>query len=982
MKTLLAFCFLILTLSAPGQATNRLPINRGYLQTDFNGSGHAFTNVGTFRGSNFVDAATGLPLSTGGGTTGGVTNSWSTNVAYASQLGADITGVRESTSVLQSFLDLASNDTRRIELVIDGKVLIGTNRYGFSPPDSALKVWSNTKIRMLPGASVKLTNWANCKILGNSVNGYFQNQSNIWIEGYWNCNGTNQTMNENGSATVAFPYYTVNGMEFSGVRGLTFKNLTVKNSRSFFIQVQNNTDTLVENYFADNDLLIPGTVFGNDAWHDDGNCTNTTILNFRSNGQDDIIAVNLNESRVQFGAWGGTRFNTNWVTEQNFYIDGVTRPLNNAGNWFRFENQGLGHPFFVWTNLTVKNVIGQYRGTSLGGGGLFIENLELSGCKIRLPSFFGSSGLFLWDGTTIAAARMAVNNFTINDASADDSAQPYFDLSNVNQCTINNVNVTRASAAPSGQQSIFNVENAGPVVPMIAISGVTASNMSSIISGGPSGIIRIAGAVMGPGCAVAEPGYNNGGIFTNIIADGWGNGSGWTNVTGLASGVTNQWKVDATNAATAARVSATNNSGVTVNLNAATSTLATHLSNTDSNAILAQATNSFVMKSGDTMTGTLELQQINDSGNFVAFLVDSRIFRDTGGSAKSADMSLRRLYASDGSTVNLNWNTAGAITMNGVLTSNNIPGLSATNLVAGTVATARLGSGSATANTFLSGAQTYSSIPDAGLSANVALLNAVNSFTAANTMWGVTITNGNLVLTNTAAATGITFNTNGNITASGVFTNTGAVGIGGALRTGSITIPYSNPQNVISSGSGANGSTLLFRDSPLNIYAQRFDGTFMWDCSSVDFCVGGTIGGANAGSTSLARWAFPSAGNIQAQTNLQVLGTISSGLTITATNGFTSIISNASPVVTITLPANDANNATMWTNNFGASGVLAFQGATAARMDSGTISIAQTAWKQWPMMVTTAGSIPLRANETVSITNTIQPTLVTFKFAP
>lgn len=100
------------------------------------------------------------------------------------------------------------------------------------------------------------------------------------------------------------------------------------------------------------------------------------------------------------------------------------------------------------------------------------------------------------------------------------------------------------------------------------------------------------------------------------------------------------------------------------------------------------------------------------------------------------------------------------------------------------------------------------------------------------------------------------------------------------------------------------------------------------------------------------------------------------------TNGFFSIISNASPVITITLPTNDANNATMWTNNFGASGVLAFQGATAARMDSGTIAIAQTAWKQWPMMVTTAGSIPLRANETVSITNTIQPTLVTFKFAP
>src|SRR5262245_47484241 len=48
-------------------ATNRTAILRGYLQSDADGNGYSWTNVGTFRGTNFIDAQTGLPI---GGTTG------------------------------------------------------------------------------------------------------------------------------------------------------------------------------------------------------------------------------------------------------------------------------------------------------------------------------------------------------------------------------------------------------------------------------------------------------------------------------------------------------------------------------------------------------------------------------------------------------------------------------------------------------------------------------------------------------------------------------------------------------------------------------------------------------------------------------------------------------------------------------------------------------------------------------------------------
>src|SRR4051812_26478671 len=58
-----------------------------------------------------------------------------------------------------------------------------------------------------------------------------------------------------------------------------------------------------------------------------------------------------------------------------------------------------------------------------------------------------------------------------------------------------------------------------------------------------------------------------------------GNGSGVTGVTAFAvsATVTNQWKRDATNAAAASASSVTNNAGATVNLNAATATLANNI---------------------------------------------------------------------------------------------------------------------------------------------------------------------------------------------------------------------------------------------------------------------------------------------------------------------------------------------------------------------------------------------------------------------
>lgn len=100
---------------------------------------------------------------------------------------------------------------------------------------------------------------------------------------------------------------------------------------------------------------------------------------------------------------------------------------------------------------------------------------------------------------------------------------------------------------------------------------------------------------------------------------------------------------------------------------------------------------------------------------------------------------------------------------------------------------------------------------------------------------------------------------------------------------------------------------------------------------------------------------------------------------VVATNGFTSTVSNAAPVLNVTLPANDGANVTYFTNTFGFAIMFAFQGATGATVGLGTTALAQTAYRQWPMAALgTSAYVPMRANAVCTITNTVQPAIVTW----
>lgn len=139
--------------------------------------------------------------------------------------------------------------------------------------------------------------------------------------------------------------------------------------------------------------------------------------------------------------------------------------------------------------------------------------------------------------------------------------------------------------------------------------------------------------------------------------------------------------------------------GPLTNNTTGTATLATHLSNTDSNAILAQATNSFVKKSGDTITGV-----INVTAQFTANTIANNAGGGITGTFTGDATDLTNIPATQ---------LTGLIpkaNMGGVTNHADQNAASLTNL---------------NANSISSG-----SLADARLSANVPLLNsATNTFT-------------------------------------------------------------------------------------------------------------------------------------------------------------------------------------------------------------------------------------------------------------
>jgi hypothetical protein len=195
--------------------------------------------------------------------------------------------------------DGITDDTAAIQALLDA----GVNTVYLPPPPKCyliskpLRIHSDQTLRLDPNTTVRLADGA-CQYL--LVNDDFENgNKNIQvIGGIWDGNNTTQTCiyHERAKRTETFSPDKYLGcvMLFLNVKNLRAEKLTIKDSETFGIHLGNVQWFTVQDIFFDYNRKRPNM----DGVHIAGGCSQGRVTNLQGNTNDDMVALNANDSEV------------------------------------------------------------------------------------------------------------------------------------------------------------------------------------------------------------------------------------------------------------------------------------------------------------------------------------------------------------------------------------------------------------------------------------------------------------------------------------------------------------------------------------------------------------------------------------------------------------------------------------------------------------------------------------------------------------
>ncbi|MDR3196972.1 MAG: hypothetical protein LBU34_03795 [Planctomycetaceae bacterium] len=195
--------------------------------------------------------------------------------------------------------DGINDDTAAIQALLD----TGANTVYLPPPPTyyliskPLRLHSDQTLRLDPNTTVRLADGA-CQYL--LVNDDFENgNKNIQvIGGIWDGNNVTQTCIYHERAKRTEPFspdkYIGCVMLFLNVKNLRVENLTVKDSETFGIHIGN------IQWFTVQDITFDynGKRNNMDCVHIAGNCSQGRVANIQGNTNDDMVALNANDSEI------------------------------------------------------------------------------------------------------------------------------------------------------------------------------------------------------------------------------------------------------------------------------------------------------------------------------------------------------------------------------------------------------------------------------------------------------------------------------------------------------------------------------------------------------------------------------------------------------------------------------------------------------------------------------------------------------------
>lgn len=322
---------------------------------------------------------------------------FSKRIIYARQWGAVLNynpitrGGTDDRAKLQSAIDTLSNRGGGT-LVIDGQASI----------HAELVLKSNVKIvgNGIGSSGVHLadnsnqnvitTTWS--PIIGNTVNISIQD---ITVDG--NGSHNNRYYNKDSTSVGADANY---GILLLGVRGVTLKNVYLLNAKTFGYMISNWENIYMENCSSIHSAEVVGTSNNHDGIHLLGTGNNLTCIKFRSNGDDDVLALNTNEYLSVNAAKYGT---TCGATTNLHFID---TKADTARNFLRLYGVPANPGSRVIDNVTFENTIGYIYGSGVFQGGSIVGTVAFNGYHLSGSSEYGI-GLIAFP---IAATTLIIND--------------------------------------------------------------------------------------------------------------------------------------------------------------------------------------------------------------------------------------------------------------------------------------------------------------------------------------------------------------------------------------------------------------------------------------------------------------------------------------------------------------------------------------------------------------------------------------------
>jgi len=203
----------------------------------------------------------------------------------------------------------------------------------------SLRIGPDKHLVCSPRTFVRLADGANCPILVNSGAEPGGESRNITVEGgVWDGNNVNQ---KRGTYRPGVPGPWGQLMVFAGVKGLTVRDLTLKDPDSYCLELTDVEGFTVENIVFDCNDKTPNQ----DGLHIDGSARDGLVRNLRGHTNDDLVALNSDE-----GDW---RSPSNDI--ENVTIDGLY-----GGDDGYTAVRLLSRNAHV-NNVVIRNVYGRYK---------------------------------------------------------------------------------------------------------------------------------------------------------------------------------------------------------------------------------------------------------------------------------------------------------------------------------------------------------------------------------------------------------------------------------------------------------------------------------------------------------------------------------------------------------------------------------------------------------------------------------------------